>query len=194
MMKTLCVLLLSASAFVVKADEPQVRPQSHSREALAAKQTLDAILLFEDGETRLKAHKYGTSALAFQTLITVYPDSPLVAQATEGLRAAERHEAQQLHARVVRALRFENLSGIGLADVLQRFEEREIDLGVEKTCDTRMVEQAKTALAELLTEKGVTNPRVQVSTHDVSQGRVEITFKVTHTSRIGSLLSWLPGV
>lgn len=194
-MKTLCFLWLSLSAVLASGAEPELRLPAQSREAEQAKQTLDAILLFEDGQARLHAGKYGTAALAFQTLIAVYPESPLVPQATEALRIAERREAQHLHARTLRSLRFENLTGVNEQEVLERFAEREIELAVQKSCDTRMVAQARSALTELLAERGMANAHVEIRTRDISRGGIEITFKVTKTSRLGALLARaIPGV
>lgn len=148
-----------------------------SVEAAEAQNAIDATLLFEDGQTRLLAGKYGTARLAFQTLIAVYPESPLVPRAAEAARAAEGLERTQSKAPIVRSLRFENMHGVKIQDILQRFQDREIELGVEKSCDAKTVERAKTVLAELLAEKGVPNPRVQVGTREIPPRSVEITFR-----------------
>jgi len=148
-----------------------------SAEAAEAQNAIDAMLLFEDGQARLLAGKYGTARLAFQTLIAVYPESPLVPRAAEAARSAEELEQSQSKAPIVRSLRFENMQGVKVQDILQRFQEREIDLEVEKAYDAKVVEQAKTVLTEFLAERGVANPRVQVSTREIPPRSVEITFR-----------------
>ena len=156
--------------------ETLVNTYPKSVEAAEAQNAIDATLLFEDGQARLLAGKYGTARLAFQTLIAVYPESPLVSRAIEAARAAEGLEQAQSKAPIVRSLRFENMQGVKVQDILQRFQEREIELGVEKAYDAKVAEQAKTVLTELLAEKGVANPRVQVSTREIPPRSVEITF------------------
>jgi outer membrane protein assembly factor BamD (BamD/ComL family) len=148
-----------------------------SVEAAEAQNAIDAMLLFEDGQARLLAGKYGTARLAFQTLVVVYPESPLAPRAAEAARAADGMEQAQSKASIVRSLRFENMQGVKVQDILQRFQEREIDLEVEKPCDAKTVQEAKAVLAEFLTERGVANPRVQVSTREIPPRSVEITFR-----------------
>ena len=46
----------------------------HDPLALEAKGAIDATLLFEEGQARVKTGKYDTARLAFETLIAVYPD------------------------------------------------------------------------------------------------------------------------
>ena len=67
---------------------------------------------------------------------------------------------------------------VSVEEILQRFQEREIELGVEQPYDAKVVERAKTALTELLEEKGVANPRVQVSTREIPPRSIEVTFRV----------------
>ena len=150
-----------------------------SAQAAGARNAIEATLLFEDGQQRLLAGKYGTARLAFQTLISVYPESPLVKQAAERMRTSEKLEQAQSSAPIVRSLRFENTEGVEVQDILQRFEEREIELGVEKPYDARMLEEAKAALTELLRERGVANARVKVDTRAMAPRSIEITFRAS---------------
>jgi tetratricopeptide (TPR) repeat protein len=149
-----------------------------SVEAAGAQNAIDALLLFEDGQARLLAGKYGTARLAFQTLVAVYPESPLAPRAAQAAQTAAGLEQAESKAPIVRSLRFENLQGVTVQDILQRFQEREIDLAVEKACDARMLEEAKRVLAEFLAEKGVANPLVQVSTREIPPRSIELTFRV----------------
>jgi hypothetical protein len=154
-----------------------VNSYPRSPEAVEAQNAIDAALLFEDGQARLYAGKYGTARLAFQTLIAVYPESPLVPRAAEAARAAEELEQAQSRTPIVRSLRFENMQGVEVQDILDRFQDREIELGVEKACEPKLLEAAKTVLTQLLTERGVQDPRVQVSTREIPPRSVEIAFR-----------------
>jgi hypothetical protein len=87
-------------------------------------------------------------------------------------------EQAQSKAPIVRSLRFENMQGVKVQDILQRFQEREIELGVEKACDAQLVDAAKTVLTELLEERGMSTPRVQVSMREIPPRSIELTFRV----------------
>jgi hypothetical protein len=157
--------------------ETLVNTYPKSVEAAEAQNVLDAALLFEDGQARLLAGKYGTASLAFQTLIAVYPESPLVPRAAEAARAAEALEQAQSKAPIVRSLRFEKMPGVKVQEILQRFQEREIELAVEKPFDTTLAERAKSVLTELLAEKGMANPQVQVITREIPPRSIEVVFR-----------------
>ena len=158
--------------------ETLVNTYPKSVEAADAQNAIDALLLFEDGQARLRAGKYGTASVAFQTLIAVYPESPLVPRASEAMTTSERLEQEQTKTLIVRSLKFDHVQPVKVQDILQRFEEREIELGLEKTCNPKMLEEAKSALTELLSERGVRNPRVRVTTRELPPRSVEVAFRV----------------
>jgi len=172
--------LLLVGAWTIAADPalPDAHARSKNLEPMPARNEIDAMLLFEDGQARLRAGKYGTAAVTFQTLIAVYPESPLVARATEALRSSEALEQAQSNSRIVRSIRFESLKGVRIHEVLERFNEREIELAVEKPATVRTMEEAKTALRELLSERGVENPRVEVESREIPPRSLEIVFRV----------------
>ena len=143
---------------------------------MPARHTVDAMLLFQDGQERLKAGKYGTAALAFHALISVYPESPLVDEAREAMRKAERMEQKREHAALVRSIRFENGGQVSVEEILERFREREVGLAVEERCHRRDVDEAKSVLAELLAERGVAHPRVEVAVRRHRARTVDVTF------------------
>jgi outer membrane protein assembly factor BamD (BamD/ComL family) len=157
--------------------ETLVNTYPKSVEATEAQNAIDALLLFGDGQTRLRSGKYGTARLAFQTLIAVYPESPLVARAADAMEESEKLEQAQSNARIVRSLRFEGMPAVTVEQILQRFQDREIDLAVERPANARMLEEAKTALTELLVERGVANPKVEVSTREIPPRSLEVTFR-----------------
>lgn len=153
--------------FLLAADNPGIE----------ARYATDAALLFQDGQARLQAGKYGTAKLAFQALISVYPESPLVDQARDAMRRCDQLEQRREHTAVVRSIRFEKLPNVSADEVLQRFREQEVGLMVESRCHRRDVDEAKTVLADLLAEKGVAHPRVKVVVRKAAGQHVEITFR-----------------
>ena len=167
---TASVLLLLGPACAFAAD-------SINRETTSLCDTINATVLYENAQQRLKAGKYGTASVTFRTLISVYPESPLATQAAEGLRMAEEMEAQS-GGPVIRSLRFEHVQPLRRQDVLERFEEREAGLGVERHYDLKAVEEAKTILAELLAERGVTKAKVRVHAREIAPHGVEVTLRV----------------
>jgi len=144
--------------------------------ATPARHTVDAMLLFEDGQERLKAGKYGTARLAFHALISVYPESPLAEQAREAMRKAERMEERRERASLVHSIRFENARKVSQEEILDRFREREVGIAVEQRCHRRDVDEAKSVLAELLAERGVAHPRVKVAVRRHRARSVDVTF------------------
>src|SRR5947209_1479326 len=126
----------------------------------------DCTLLFQEGQTRLKAGKYGTAIVAFRTLISVYPESGLVKPATEAMHEAEQQE--RAHAQIVQAVRFEKIKRVPAKDILDRFKEREIGLTVQGYFNPNQAAEAKEVLTELLKERGMANPRVRVDVRAVN--------------------------
>ena len=136
----------------------------------------DAMALFEDGQERLKAGRYGTARLAFHALISVYPESPLVGQAREAMLTAERMEQRQERTALVRSIRFQKFPHLSPEEILVRFREREVGLAVEERCHRRDVDEATSVLAELLAERGVAHPRVKVAVRRHRARSVDVTF------------------
>jgi hypothetical protein len=172
-------LLLLVGSYASAADSTQtfVKIYPKSTQATAAEQATDAASLFEDAQARLIAGKYGTARLAFQTLVTVYPESPLVKSATAGIRVAEQLEETHGPPKL-RSLRFEYTRPVKVEEILQRFEEREVALSVEQPYESKAAEEAKSVLTELLIERGVRNPRVEVKTRNVAPRKIDVTFLV----------------
>ena len=138
----------------------------------------DAALLFEDGWQRLKAGRYGTAGLAFHTLISVYPESPLAGQARQAMLAAERLEERREHTARVRSIRFQKLPQLSREEILDRFRQREVPLAVEEPCHRADVEEARSILAELLAERGVAHPRVKAVVRRRRARSLDVTFRL----------------
>ena len=79
---------------------------------------------------------------------------------------------------VVRALRFEHFKSIPVSEILDRLNEREVRLAVEKPYRPDDAEEARHYIAELLAEKGKPNARIEVATKLVAPRRVEVRFKL----------------
>jgi len=156
---------------------PAARARIKGPEATLSRNEIEPRLLFEDGQERLRTGRYGTAAVTFRTLIAVYPESPLVPSAAKALRHAEELEQVQSNTRIVRSLRFENMAAVEVEEIRQRFEEREIDLELEKPCTDKTLAEAKAVLAELLSERGLTALRVEVHTRELAPRSVEVTFR-----------------
>jgi tetratricopeptide (TPR) repeat protein len=153
--------------------------------ALQAKGAIDATLLFEEGQTRTKAGKYETARLAFETLIAVYPENPLVDKAKTALDTlAEKEKGSR---KVVKAMEFRDVSVASADEIEAAMDAREVRLGVGRPYRSRDLEQAKTAVTEILAEKGVANARVQAQTRTVAPDAVDVIFTVEKTR--ASLLS-----
>ncbi len=147
--------------------------------ARAAEDTRDAVeaaRLFEDGQAMVRAGRYGAAAVTFRTLLYVYPESSLAAQARLELRRSEDLEAQ---APVVRSVRFQMPRDITLEDIRACFAAREVALAVDRAHEPRDVERARVALADLLNAKGrplVVKAAVHTIAHGNGRGSVEVLF------------------
>jgi ribosomal protein L16/L10AE len=131
--------------------------------AAEAKDEIDASLLLEEGQQRLKSGHGETARVALHTLISVYPESSLVKQAKQTMRKAEATIP------TVRYIRFENFPSVSPAEIQQRFDQREVGLEMQKPYDPRDVEEARQVLSELLARQ------VEVKTRVTSRG-IDITF------------------
>src|SRR4051812_33105766 len=79
---------------------------------------------------------------------------------------------------VVRALKFEHFKNVPVSDIVERLNEREVRLEVEKPYRPDDAEEARRYIAELLAEKGRPNARIEVATKVVAPRRVEVRFKL----------------
>ncbi len=154
--------------------------------ALQAKGAMDAADLLQEAQARLKAGKYDTARVAFRTLIAVYPESPLAARGKAALHGLE--EKERSTARTVKAVEIRDVPNVPVEELRAAMDAREVRLSVGKPCHPKDVVQAKTALEEILVEKGLTNARVDAQTRAVSHDAVQVifTFEKTHGSLLGA--------
>ena len=144
--------------------------------ALQAKGAIDATLLFEDGQARAKAGKYETARVAFETLIAVYPENPLAERAKSAI--ASLAEKEKGNRPVVKAMEFRDVRAVPVEEIRAAMEAREIRLSVGKPYRSKDIEQAKTALEEILAEKGMANVRVEAQTRAIPPDAVDVIFTV----------------
>lgn len=148
----------------------------HDPLALEAKGAIDATLLFEEGQTRVKTGKYETARLAFETLIAVYPENPLAPRAKSAIEAIAEKERSSRP--VVKSMEFRDVAAVPTEELRAALEAREVRLSVGQPCRSKDVQQAKTALEEILAEKGITHVRVEAQTHTVPPNAVAVVFTV----------------
>jgi outer membrane protein assembly factor BamA len=79
---------------------------------------------------------------------------------------------------VVRSIRFEHFKKVRQADIVNRLNEREVRLQVERPYHLEDAEQARRYIVQLLAEKGKPNARIEIATHAVAPHQVEVTFKL----------------
>jgi hypothetical protein len=77
---------------------------------------------------------------------------------------------------LVRALRFEHFKTVPVSEILDRLNEPEVRLAVEKPYRPDDAEEARHCIAELLAEKGRPNARIEVATKVVAPRRIEVRF------------------
>jgi len=90
--------------------------------------------------------------------------------------------------KVVKAMEFRDVAAVSPDEIRAAMEAREVRLGVGRPYRSRDIEQAKTALTEILAEKGVANARVQAQTRAVPPDAVDVIFTVErpHASLLSS--------
>jgi hypothetical protein len=131
---------------------------------------VEAARLFREGQTMMHAGRYGAAGVTFRTLLYVYPESALAAQAREELRKSEDEEAK---APMVRSLRYQ--LKVPVEDIETYFWAREIGLGVERPYEARDVERARLALEDMLAAKG-RKGSVKATVRSVKPRSVEVVF------------------
>lgn len=158
--------------------ETLIEAHPRSPRALDARGALDAVELFEEGHGRLKAGQYGTAMVAFQTLIAVYPECALVRPAGAALLRAAALEQDHPRVPMVRTIRFENLEPLTAADIMRRFDEREVGPRVERPYEAREVDDARAVLTELLAERGKPGVQVESDVRETASRRLDVIFRV----------------
>jgi Flp pilus assembly protein TadD len=147
----------------------------HRALAVDARGAIDATMLFEEGQARAKAGRNETARVAFETLVAVYPENPLVPRAQAAIAALP---ARKQPRPVVQSLEFRDVDAVPADDIRAELDAREVRLSVGQPCRAKDVEQAKTVLGEILAEKGITHVRIEAQTRTRSPNAVAVIFTV----------------
>jgi hypothetical protein len=142
--------------------EMLIKTYPESPLAAEAKDEIDASLLLEEGQERLKSGRGETAQVALHTLLSVYPDSSLAKQAKQTMRKAAASIP------TVRSIHFENFPSVSPEEIQQRFDRQEVGLAIEKPYDPRDIEEARKVLIELLARPVEARTRVTARTVDVT--------------------------
>lgn len=78
----------------------------------------------------------------------------------------------------VRSIQFSDFPQVSQAEILERLNEREVRLVVEKPYRPEYAEEARFYLAQLLSEKGCPDARIEVETKVVGRRAVEVRFRL----------------
>jgi 3-dehydroquinate synthase class II len=81
----------------------------------------------------------------------------------------------------VKALEFRDVGDVPVEEIRAGLEEREVRLAAGRPYRARDVEQATTALEEILAEKGMEHVRIQAQTRVAAPHAVEVIFTVEKT-------------
>jgi hypothetical protein len=136
-------------------------------------------LLFDEAQNYSREGRYGTARVAFETLVAVYPESCMAAPAREMITGIDERQG----VRLIRAVRFDGLRRVSAGEALQRFDQMEIGLAVDRRFEQESVDEARSVLRNLLVEKGLSNARVTATTKSVAPREVEVTFHVAPKHR-----------
>jgi hypothetical protein len=79
---------------------------------------------------------------------------------------------------VVRSIRFEDFRNVSTQEILERLNEREVRLAVEKPYHPEDAKEARRYIAQLLAEKGLPNARIQIQTKAMAPQSVEVRFRL----------------
>ena len=86
--------------------------------------------------------------------------------------------------RVIRSIRYEGLKSATISDVLDRFKERRVGLGVEDRYDPTRVQRAMMVLRELLGERGRQYAEIRPQISQIPPSAIEVVFHVTEGPKV----------
>jgi hypothetical protein len=78
---------------------------------------------------------------------------------------------------VVRSIKFANFQDVSTTEILDRLNEREVRLEVEKPYRPEDAVQARQYIAQLLAEKGHPQARIEITTRILAPRGVEVQFR-----------------
>jgi hypothetical protein len=137
----------------------------------------DARALYDDAQRYIREGRFDTARCVLETLISVYPESPLAAQAQNAIRASYQAEKRQSVLLTVRNIHWRHL-GITTDEIRRQFDAHEVALAKGRVYDPRDVEQARAALADILAGKGASGAAIKTEARAVRPHRVDIVFSL----------------
>jgi hypothetical protein len=79
---------------------------------------------------------------------------------------------------LVRSIQFSDFQGVTTQEILDRLNEREVRLAVEKPYRPEDALAARDYIAQLLAENGHPDVRIEIATKIVARNRVEVRFRL----------------
>jgi outer membrane translocation and assembly module TamA len=79
---------------------------------------------------------------------------------------------------VVRSIKFANFQQVSVEEILDRLNEREVRLAVEKPYHPEDAKEARRHIAQLLAEKGRPDARIAIATKVIAPRSVEVQFRL----------------
>lgn len=143
--------------------------------AADARDELNAMDLFAEGQERIRQGRYAAAEFTFQTLLNVYPKSQLTRQAEAAMRSAADARSSMTVNLTVKTVDLK-ATGLAVPQVQQRFAEREVKLAAGRPFDPRDVEQARLALTELLAESGTPGAQIRTEARMAGAHEVDVVF------------------
>ena len=84
----------------------------------------------------------------------------------------------QVQGPVIRSIKYEGFQGIETGEIVQRLRDRGVRVALEQVYEKAQVDNARTVLRELLTEKGRNGVEVKSSARHLPPKSVEVIFQV----------------
>jgi hypothetical protein len=79
---------------------------------------------------------------------------------------------------VVRSIKFDNFQQVSVEEILDRLNEREVRLALEKPYHPDDAKEARRCIAKLLAEKGHPDARIAITTKVIQPRSVEVQFRL----------------
>lgn len=79
---------------------------------------------------------------------------------------------------VIRSIKFADFQNVSTAEILDRLNEREVRLAIEKPYRPEDAQEARRYIAQLLAEKGRPDARIEIATKVVAKKSVEVEFRL----------------
>lgn len=166
-MSPIPIVFLTVAQMLFNVDTTRPAPQP------AAKAQMEAIRLYEDGQQLMEQGRFAAAQFTFETLMSVYPESPLVKSAEAAMAEAAKAQEELTVRLTVRGV---DLSDVGLEadEVRKLFDSHEVRLAPGRPFDPRDVEQARSAVTARLSELGIEKVRIRTEVRMAGEHEVDV--------------------